>query len=320
MKILINRKGFNLIEVIVGIVILSIIASSLALLFSINLDLPYIQNRTEVYTYAQNEMEKLNNKSFSEINSIVKNNYPDDPNYDYEIIVDEDETKPNLKEVTINFYPHGKNDKVAELFSEFILLTTKICEDFEVNGDSAPPWDWTKRPQGQWNVVNFNGSNRLSYGQGNEGHAYPDWSGSSNYSLKGRIYITDPGFFRSSYIYIGGRCNSSGYGYFIRIESIDFLILSFTYVNLVKITSSGETNLLSETFFNDIFDQWVNVELRMDGNMISYYFNDELIGSVNDPDFTSGTIYLKANCGRNNRNIYFDDICVEEIQWKMVFH
>jgi len=314
LKILINRRGFNLIEVIIGIVILSIIASSLALLFSLNLDLPYIQNRTKVYTYAQNEMEKLNNKSFSEIVGISKTVYPEDLNYDYEIIVyvGNEETK---KEVTINFYPKGKNDKVAELFSEFILLTTKICDDFEINKEETPPWNWKTHPSGQWSVVNFDGSNRLSYERKQEGYAYPDWIGSSNYSLKGRIYLTDPGLLLSSYIYIGGRYNSrSGYGYFIKIESFDLLILGITYVNLVKVTSSGETNLLSETFLYDIFDQWINVELRMDGNTISYYFNDTLLGSIIDSEFTSGNIYLEASCGRNNRNIYFDDICVEEIQ------
>ena len=315
MKILINRKGFNLIEVIVGIVILSIIASSLALIFSLNLDLPYIQNRTKVYSYAQNEMEKLNNKSFSEINDITKTIYPDDSNYDYEILVDEDETKTK-KEVTINFYPRGKDNKVAELFSEFIFLTTKICDDFEINKERAPPWNWTTHPQGQWSVVNFEGSNRLSYGNRQEGHAYPNWIGSKNYSLKGKIYITDPSIFRSSYIYIGGRCNSSGYGYFIKIEKFNS-----TYdVDLVKITSSGETTLLSKTFNGSIFNQWVNVELKMVGNTISYYFNDTLLNSTTDSEFKSGTIYLKASCGNKDKNIYFDDICVEEIEWKRVLH
>jgi len=309
LKILINRKGFNLIEVIVGIVILSIIASSLALIFSLNLDLPYIQNRTKVYSYAQNEMEKLNNKSFSEINDITKTIYPDDSNYDYEILVDEDETKTK-KEVTINFYPRGKDNKVAELFSEFIFLTTKICDDFEINKERAPPWNWTTHPQGQWSVVNFEGSNRLSYGNRQEGHAYPNWIGSKNYSLKGKIYITDPSIFRSSYIYIGGRCNSSGYGYFIKIETFNS-----TYdVDLVKITSSGETTLLSKTFNGSIFNQWVNVELKMVGNTISYYFNDTLLNSTTDSEFKSGTIYLKASCGNKDKNIYFDDICVEEIE------
>lgn len=309
MKILINKRGFNLIEVIVGIVILSIIASSLALLFSLNLDLPYIQNRTKVYSYAQNEMEKLNNKSFSEINKITKTIYPDDPNYDYEILVDEDETKTK-KEVTINFYPQGKDNKVAELFSEFIFLTTKICDDFEINEERAPPWNWTTHPQGQWSVVNFEGSNRLSYKQKQGGHAYPNWIGSKKYSLKGKIYITNPSTSNSSYIYIGGRCNSSGYGYFIKIETFNS-----TYdVDLVKITSSGETTLLSKTFNGSIFNQWVNVELRMVDNTISYYFNNTLLNSTTDSDFTSGTIYLKASCGNKDKNIYFDDICVEEIK------
>jgi len=308
LKILINRKGFNLIEVIVGIVILSIIASSLALLFSLNLDLPYIQNRTKVYSYAQNEMEKLNNKSFSEINDITKTIYPDDSNYDYEINVNQ--VSNYLKEVTINFYPQGKDDLVAELFSEFIFLTTKICDDFEINEERAPPWNWTTHTKGQWSVVNFEGGNCLSYKHKKEGHAYPNWIGSSNYSLKGKIYITNPSTSSSSYIYIGGRCNSSGYGYFIKIETFNS-----TYdVDLVKITSSGETTLFSKTFDYSIFDQWVNVELRMVDNTISYYFNDALLNSKTDSEFTSGTIYLKASCGNNNRNIYFDDICVEEIE------
>lgn len=320
MNLLNNRRGFNYIEIIIGIILISLIVASFSTLFSLNLDLPIVQDRTKVLLYAQKEIEKLNNTQFSNILPVSRMSYPDDPNFDYEIVVNSPQT--DLKEVRIIFYYPNKSEKLIDLYSEFILVETlKICDDFEVNNESYPPWDWIESSN-QWSVVldPTNPKNHVyRYTRTTLGWAYPDWAGLSNYSVTARFYITNPSWLlRDSYIYIGGRTDTTGNnGYFIYFYTESILLLEYTYteIDLIKVVNGNTYRLYTYyTYDFSYFDQWGELKLVMNGNRISYYFNGELIGEVNDDQFSSGRIFLIARTGRNNRNIYFDDICVEEIK------
>ncbi|MGQ9845685.1 MAG: prepilin-type N-terminal cleavage/methylation domain-containing protein, partial [Caldisericia bacterium] len=191
MNILNDKKGLSIIEVIISIIILSILATSFSLLFSISLDTPVIYNKEKAYQYAKMEMEKLYNKPYKDIVSIPKTNFPIDTNYDYEIIVNE--LNYDLKEVWINFYLNGSNRKISELYTTFFKLEkVKICDDFEVNGYNSPPWNWSVSPTNQWSVLNVGGTHQyvLAYRRRAIGFAYTNDYIGSNYILSSDIYIS----------------------------------------------------------------------------------------------------------------------------------
>lgn len=317
MNILNNKKGLSLIEVIISIIILSILATSFSLLFSVSLDTPIIYNKEKAYQYAKMEMEKLYNKPYIDIVSTQKTNYSQDPNYDYEIIVNEPYN--DLKEVWINFYLAGSNTKISELYTTFFKQEkVKICDDFEVNGYNSPPWNWSVSPPGQWSVINIGGThqNVLAYRRRFIGYAYTNDYIASNYILSSEVYISSTFRESSSTNYIGGRCQTNGDGYYIKISIFyNYLIPSLCYMDLslVKFEGGLESPLTGFTRYNGVFtDRWLNFKLEMMGNNLKFYFDNNLIGEASDNSFISGGIRIRAFTLQNNIYNYFDNICVEE--------
>lgn len=322
MNILNDKKGLSIIEVIISIIILSILATSFSLLFSISLDTPVIYNKEKAYQYAKMEMEKLYNKQYIDIVSIPKTNFPIDPNYEYEIIVNEQYY--DLKEVRINFYLNGSNTKISELYTTFFKQEkVKICDDFEVNKYNSPPWNWSVSPEPQWDVLNIGGTHQfvLAYKRRNVGFAYTNDYTGSNYILSSDVYISSPSGISLCTNYIGGRCQPNGDGYYIKISIfyINFIpYLSYMELSLVKRIRNSENPLTGITrYYGNFTNRWLNFKLEMVGNSLRFYFDNNLVGEANDNSFTSGGLRIIASTFQNNIYNYFDNICVEE-PWKKV--
>lgn len=324
MNTLNDKKGLSLIEVIISIIILSILATSFSLLFSISLDTPVIYNKEKAYQYAKMEMEKLNNKAFVDIVSIPRTNYSQDTNYDYEIIVNE--INYDLKEVWINFYLNGSNTKISELYTTFFKLEkVKICDDFEINGYVHPPLNWSISPPGQWSVLNIGGiyQNVLAYRRRIIGYAYTNDYIGSNYILSSEVYVQSTTINTSCTNYIGGRCQGNEDGYYIKIYiAYNYLIPSLSYMDLslVKFVGGLEFPLTGSIRYNGVFtNRWLNFKLEMVGNNLKFYFDGNLVGETVDNvnPFTNGGLRIRASTLRNYLYTYFDNICVEE-PWRKV--
>lgn len=315
-----NKKGFNLIEVIIAIVIISLIVSSYSYLFSLSIDLPIISNKSKALYYAQKEMEKLNNTQYQLITNIQRTNYQPDPNYDYEIKVDEN-IYFNKKDVWIYFYYKDDNKKLVELYSKFIKLErVEICDDFQDGNFDAPPWNWTTQPPGQWSLVIFptnSGNYRANYRRRQSGFMYPDWIGSSNYTLSVDFYITSTFSINSSRLRFYGRYNNNtDNGYFVEIETyFSWLFDEYTYIYLYKVVN-GINYLLGQYYlYYSIFNDWHNIRLKMVQNRLYVYFDGEQtpIIAAEDNQFTSGSIRISVESQLRSNNVYFDNICVKEV-------
>lgn len=335
MKLFHNKKGFNLIEVIISIIILSLIASSLSLLFSLSLDTPYIENKIKANYYAQREIERLNNMSFDSIVSVPRTNYSFDNRFDYEIKVGTQQNQ-RVKEVYVNFYSANSNTLLSELYTEFVKISelTEICENFQDRNDyDNNPWSWNKNPTVQWSIVEFptnSGNYVYRYARRQQGNAYPNWVGAQNYSVSAKVYVTSAPFLYSIF-YIGGRCNpnQNQNGYYIKVEIYYYDITDYTTtISLVRRTNNSDYVLDSVDLEGAYFNTWINVKLEMNGNNLKYYYkisnptnscddgqNWILLGEVNDNTYTSGGINIISRPNRNGVAHYFDDIGVE-IPWK----
>ncbi len=315
MSIFLKRDGFNLIEVIITIVILSIIATGLSSLFSVTGDTPIILNRRRAYMYAESEMEKLFNKSYDDITTISRRSYPDDGDFDYEIIANE--VEPGLKSVRVNFYASGATEKIAELYSLFVKNALSVCDDFEENGDRPPPLEWN--PTSGWEVVNLTDRTNYVYRyvRRNIGYTYPSSLSGSNYKEE-CVFFVEPQSRRGvSHVYLGGRVDpETGYGYYIYVSvSISRFLwwnIAIYYPYLIKIDSRGTHTLSylppSLEFFFENYTPVHRIGLKFDGSNISCFFDSDT-GSALDSEFTSGTIMLAGE--NQNTTIYFDDVCVE---------
>lgn len=316
-----NGRGFNFIEVIITIVIISIIAMGFSSLFSVVLDTPLMVNRRTAYMYAQQEMEKLFNAPFDSIDTVTKTNYPDDTEFDYEILVNE--PQPEFKTVRINFYSAGSNFKVAELYTILIpKITISVCDDFENNGDQFPPWDWNPIPENRWQVVGdpiTPGNKVYRFRRQGYGISYPLSVSGSDYKVSCKFFLRANSS-GDSIVYLGARVNpNTGYGYYVRIDArvIIFRRLKFvTYQpKLVKIDASGEITLStlpsSFEFINGNYTRVHEIGMKLDGADISFFFDSET-GSASDSQFLSGDIMLKGYNEQDNLYIYFDDACMEE--------
>ena len=316
MSIFLKRDGFNLIEVIITIVILSIIATGLSSLFSVTSDTPIILNRRRAYMYAESEMEKLFNKSYDDITTISKTSYPDDGDFDYEIIVNEVET--GLKSVRVNFYASGATEKIAELYSLFVKTALSVCDDFEENGDRPPPLEWN--PTSGWRVVRdpTDATNHVyRYVRRNIGYTYPSSLSGSNYKEECVFFVESRSSFGVSNVYLGGRVDhETGYGYYIYVSVSIYRFWWFNiaiyYPYLIKIDSRGTHTLSylpsSLEFLSGNYTGVHRIGLKFDGSNISCFFDSDT-GSASDSEFTSGTIMLRGE--NQNTRIYFDDVCVE---------
>ena len=309
-----NKNGFNLIEVIISIVILSLIASSLSLLFSLSLDTPYIENKIKANYYAQREIERLNNMSFDSIVSVPRTNYSFDNRFDYEIKVGTQQNQM-VKEVYVNFYSANSNTLLSELYTEFVKVEKlKICEDFQDgNIDDNNPWSWITSPQGQWRIETFQNSLRLRYkGGGVNVYAYPNTMiPMLNYVITANFYVSTsviPTI--DKYIYIGGRSDTSGNGYFATIT----LKQNSTIVGITYLINNNY--ICSKTISDHSYNRWNNVRLEIYGSNIKLYYNNTYVCEINNAIQNSGIIYIKVD---TNLNTYFDDICVEEIGWEKDF-
>ena len=313
MSIFLKRDGFNLIEVIITIVILSIIATGLSSLFSVTSDTPIILNRRRAYMYAESEMEKLFNKSYDDITTISRRTYPDDGDFDYEIIVNEVET--GLKSVRVNFYASGATEKIAELYSLFVKTALSVCDDFEENGDRPPPLEWN--PTSGWRVVRdpTDRTNHVYRYVGRDiGYTYPSSLSGSNYKEECVFFIKSQSSLGFSHVYLGGRVNpETGSGYYIYVDVFLLFNIAFYRPYLIKIDSTGDEHTLSTLpifleFFSGNYTPIHRIGLKFDGSNISCFFDSDT-GSASDSEFTSGTIMLRGE--NQNTRIYFDDVCVE---------
>ena len=317
---ILNRKGFNLIEVIIAIVIISLIVSSYSYLFSISIDLPIISEKSKALYYAQAEMEILNNTPYQLITNIPRTNYQPDPNYDYEIKVEEN-LNLNKKDVWIYFYYKNQNEKLVELYSKFIKLESlKICDDFQDRSFTAPPWNWITQPPGQWVIVEFpanSGDYRARYQRRQSGYMYPDWIGSSNYTLSVDFYITSIYPLNASRIRFYGRYNNTTEnGYFVEIETYisSGQFDQYTYIYLGKKVGKIEYNLGSYYLNYSIFNGWHNIKLEMIENRLNVYFDgsqNPIISRV-DTQFTSGGIRISVESQLRFNDVYFDNVCIKE--------
>ncbi len=311
-----NRNGFNIIEVIIAVVIISLIVISFSQLFSFSLDLPYISQRSKALYYATKEMEKINNTPYSNINSISKTPYPDDSNFDYEIVVSENISK-NKKDVWINFYERGKTKKLVELYSKFIKLERlKICDDFQDGNDISPPWNWRPIPPGQWSVVIFpanSGNFRYRYARRQEGYSFPDWSGSSNYSQSMDFYISSSLLNSVTLRFYGRYNNSTNNGYMVEVITTNFYWDIYTQINIYKIVN-GVSYYLGGDIYHDriLFNSWHNLKIEFINNRINVYLDGSLVDNPTDNQFNFGSIRIYAS-GLRTYTVYFDNICVEEI-------
>lgn len=333
MKLFHNKKGFNLIEVVISIIILSLIASSLSLLFSLSLDTPYIENRIKANYYAQREIEKLNNMNFDSIVTVAKTNYLFDTKFDYEINVATQQNQM-VKEVWVKFYLVNSDTLLSELYTEFLKPEiVKICENFQDRNDNDNnPLTWNKQPPGQWRISEFpsgSGNYVYSYGRRQQGNAYPDWIGAQNYSVSAKVYVTSDIVFPSIF-YVGGRCNpnQNQNGYYIKVEIYFFpFIYETTVISLVRRTNDVDTVLDSENLGSAYLNNWINVKLEMNGNKLKYYYkisnptnscddgsNWVLLGEVEDNTYSSGGINIISIPNSKEIDHYFDDIGVEEIE------
>ncbi|MGC8943483.1 MAG: hypothetical protein ACP5KX_05210 [Caldisericia bacterium] len=314
---ILNRKGFNFIEVIIGVVIISLIVISFSQLFSFSLDLPYISQRSKALYYATKEMEKLNNSEYSNISSISKTPYPDDLDFDYEILVSENATQ-NKKDVWINFYEHGKTKKLVELYSKFIKLERlKICDDFQDGNDSYPPWNWSPNPSGRWSIVQFpanSGNYRYRYARRQGGYSYPDWSGSSNYSLSIDFYISSSLLNSVTLRFYGRYNNSTNNGYMVEVYTTNFWFDIYTEINIYKIVN-GTTYYLGGNYYENmvLFNSWHNLKIEFIDNRINVYLDGGIVDSPTDNQFNFGSIRIYAS-GLRTYTVYFDNICIEETQ------
>jgi len=322
---ILNKKGFNFIEVIISLVIIGLIVSSFSYLFSLSIDLPILSDKSKALYYAESEIEKLNNTNYDSIVSISKTQYPDDTNYDYEIIVQENSQKNN-KDVWVNFYLSGKNSKLVELYSKFIKLERiKICEDFQDGSWNAPTWNWNLNPPGQWSLVIFpTGSEnyRARYGRRQLGYIYPDWSGSSNYSVSLDFYIQSGSLINTSTIRLYGRYNNStNNGYCLEVSCRDLT----SNITIYKVTNGSLINLRSVPVYDSLFDSWHSIKLEMNGNNLRGYlddFNNPIVTATdNNNPYLSGGIRVGASSTGNFYYVYIDNVCVEEVvnPWGEVF-
>ncbi len=325
-------KGFTLFEIIISLTILTIISSGLASVFSTSLSgIPSAEENRLAFLYAQREMEKIVNTSFANISAenfpVVPTTYPDDNRFKYEIaVVEEAPTSQDLKSVRIRFYIGSSAQIAAELFNYIFATTTAILEDFEINGELTPPFNWTSFPGGQWNVVNFPIGNRCyQYNHRlQEGTAYPNWPGANNYSVEYKLWInrssgeTSETFSRA---YLGGRCalTSSGAtqvgdGYYVRVE----INHSLTRVSLLRRVNGVYTpSFIGSiiTFSTSLFNQWLYIKLDMKGNQISYHFGNSypppLRFTTTDNTRSTGGIFIRALNNLGTREVRFDDIKIE---------
>lgn len=315
-----NKKGFNFIEIIIFVVIAILIFATFSQLFSLSVDLPFISDRSKALYYAQKEIEKLNNTPYSNILTILRTNYPDDTNYDYEIIVNENSPQNNKKDVFIRFYFKDKPQILVELFSKFIKLEkVELCEDFQDRNWTAPPWNWTRNPKGQWDIIEYpnNSQNyRAYYARRQSGFIYPDWAGSSNYTLSVDFYLTSFLLNYSIVRFYGRYNNTTDNGYFVEVRTYNiWLIDEYTYFYLYKVVN-GVNTLLDQYYLDySIFNNWHNIKLEMMQNKINVYFDGgqtPIITAI-DNQFTSGSIRVSVESQSLATPVYFDNICVKEV-------
>lgn len=319
MSIYLNSRGFNFIEVIIAIVVVSIMAVGLSSLFSVVADTPIITNRRIAYMYAQKEMENLFNKPYNDITTLPRTNYTDDTEFDYEIIVEE--PYPEFKGVRVNFYLKDGSMKIAELYTVFIKSGFYICDDFEENGDDYPPWEWNSYPSNRWGVVvdPTDSTNHVYNYRGTTfGRSYPDSFSGSNYKVECKFFIRGINT-GTSRLLLGGRVETStGYGYFIMVNVLVRRIFWFKFAiytpSLIKINSSGSTTLSTLPsvfeFMSSNYGSVHQIGMEMNGGEISFYF-DTNTGNTTDSEFSSGNIMLQGYNLSISTSIFFDDVCVE---------
>lgn len=315
-----NKKGFNFIEVIITVVISGLILSSFAYLFSMSVDMPIVSDKSKALYYAEKELEKLNNLPYDMILPVLRTNYLDDTNYDYEIKVKENSPLNNKKEVLINFYYKDKTEKLVEIYSEFIRLEKiKLCEDFQDGNWNAPTWKWTRSPPGQWSLQIYpsgSGNYRAYYIRRQEGYIFPDWIGASNYSVSLDFYVINNYTLANSFnIRLYGRYNNStNLGYYVNVNTTlgGIIYDTITTISLYRIVG-GSNQLLGESisYGLDLFDRWHNAKLEFYNNRIRVYLDNNLLFERTDNTYTSGSIRVSVSGWRPNPT-YLDNICVEE--------
>lgn len=312
-----NKKGFNFIEVIIAVVLIGLIVVSFSQLFSLSVDLPIVSDRSKALYYAQKEMEKLNNTPYDMISPLLRTNYPEDTNYDYEIKVKENSPQNNKKEVYVIFYFKEKPEILVDLYSEFIRM--KPCEDFQDGNWNAPTWNWTRNPQGQWSLVQYpsgSGNYRAYYTRRQEGYIYPDWTGTSNYSVSLDFYVINYYPLANSFnIKLFGRYNNmTNSGYYLNVNTTlgGIIYDTVTTLSLYRI-DSGNNQFLGESinYGLDLFDGWHNVKLEFLNNRIRVYLNNNLLFERQDNTYTSGSIRISVSGAKANPT-YLDNICIKE--------
>lgn len=317
---ILNKKGFNFIEVLIAVVILGLIVGSFAQLYSLSVDLPVVSNRSMALYYAQREMENLNNLTYDQISSVSRTNYTEDPNYDYEIKVIENSSK-NKKLVYVIFYEKNKPNILVDLFSEFIKLERlRLCDDFQDNSWAAPTWNWTRQPSGQWDLVIFpsnSGNYRVYYPSRQVNNfIFPDWVGGSNYSVSIDFYMVNdnPGNSRGQVHLFGRFNNSTNNGYVVTVATIEGSIQYPVYTDIIlyRVVNNNNQIIRSVTIpYLNLFNAWHNLKLEFYDYSIRVYLNNNLYITATDSQFSFGSIRISLHHSRRDP-MYVDNVCIEE--------